>query len=202
MTKDNERLSPPGNQGSLPEPFDFGFITLPKFRDAEKSEIGTRATPAPENRAGIKAAPVPGATRLNAVALYDSCDDLVRGADRDPGRRAWFASADRAAKFLFAHRSGVELEILRAGNALGLGLVAWSPLSAGLLTGKYDREKIAEAGPAGSLPNRLGESNKGGSDGRLNGDTPFGGMLFTETNFRIVDELRVLLRNSADRWRK
>ncbi|GAB3054519.1 aldo/keto reductase [Stenotrophomonas tumulicola] len=85
---------------------------------------------------------------------------------------------------------GVELEIIPAGNALGLGLVAWSPLGAGLLTGKYGREKLAEAGPAGSLPNRSGETNMGGSDGRLNGDNPVGGMLFTETNFRIVDVLR------------
>ncbi len=85
---------------------------------------------------------------------------------------------------------GVELEILPAGQALGMGLVAWSPLAAGLLTGKYGREKIAEAGPAGSLPNRSGEAQEGGSDGRLNGDNPFGGMLFTERNFAVVDVLR------------
>lgn len=84
---------------------------------------------------------------------------------------------------------GVELDILPAGNALGLGLVAWSPLGAGLLTGKYGREKLADAGPAGQLPNRSGESS-GGSSGRLNGDNPFGGLLFTEANFRIVDTLR------------
>lgn len=88
---------------------------------------------------------------------------------------------------------GVELDILPAGNALGLGLVAWSPLGAGLLTGKYGREKLAEVGPAGNLPNRSGESS-GGSNGRLNGDNPFGGMLFTETNFRIVDILRDVAR--------
>ncbi len=85
---------------------------------------------------------------------------------------------------------GVELDILPAGAAMGLGLVAWSPLAAGLLTGKYGREKIAEAGPAGSLPNRTGESPSGGSDGRLNGDNPYGGMLFTDRNFDIVDALR------------
>jgi len=85
---------------------------------------------------------------------------------------------------------GVELDILPSGKALGLGLVAWSPLGAGLLTGKYGREKISKAGPAGTLPNRSGKSNDGGSDGRLNGDNPFGGMLFTETNFRVVDILR------------
>ncbi|ALN75325.1 aldo/keto reductase [Aureimonas sp. AU20] len=86
---------------------------------------------------------------------------------------------------------GVEFDILPAGDALGLGLVAWSPLAAGLLTGKYGREKIAEAGPAGSLPNRSGTATASGeSDGRLNGDNPYGGMLFTEKNFDIVDAVR------------
>ncbi len=85
---------------------------------------------------------------------------------------------------------GVELDVLPAGGALGLGLVAWSPLAAGMLTGKYGREKIADAGPAGSLPNRAGEATGGESDGRLNGDNPYGGMLFTEQNFAVVDVLR------------
>lgn len=87
---------------------------------------------------------------------------------------------------------GVELDIVPAGQALGMGLVPWSPLGAGLLTGKYGREKIAAAGPAGSLPTRSGASHEGGSDGRLNGDNPFGGMLFTEKNFAVVDVLRTV----------
>lgn len=85
---------------------------------------------------------------------------------------------------------GVELDVLPAGNAFGLGLVAWSPLGAGLLTGKYGREKIADAGPQGNLPNRSGSSAEGENDGRLNGDNPMGGLLFTEKNFQIVDILR------------
>ena len=85
---------------------------------------------------------------------------------------------------------GVELDVMPAGRALGLGLVAWSPLAAGMLTGKYGREKIAAAGPAGSLPNRAGEAAASGSDGRLNGDNPYGGMLFTEKNFDMVDVVR------------
>jgi aryl-alcohol dehydrogenase-like predicted oxidoreductase len=87
---------------------------------------------------------------------------------------------------------GVELEILPAGESLGLGLVAWSPLAAGMLTGKYGREKLAQAGPAGNLPNRSAATPDGGSDGRLNGDNPFGGLLFTESNFVITDVLRTV----------
>lgn len=86
---------------------------------------------------------------------------------------------------------GVELDLVPAGRALGLGLVAWSPLCFGMLTGKYGREKLADFGPAGSVPNKAG-GHTGGSDGRLNGDNPYGGMLFTETNFDIVDELRAV----------
>jgi aryl-alcohol dehydrogenase-like predicted oxidoreductase len=86
---------------------------------------------------------------------------------------------------------GVELDLVPAGRALGLGLVAWSPLAFGMLTGKYGREKLAAFGPAGGVPNKGGE-HTGGSDGRLNGDNPYGGMLFTEANFLIVDELRAV----------
>lgn len=84
---------------------------------------------------------------------------------------------------------GVELDIVPAGRALGMGLVAWSPLAAGLLTGKYGRDMLAKAGPAGSLPDKAGASGAG-SDGRLMGDNPFGGMLFTQKNFDVVDALR------------
>jgi aryl-alcohol dehydrogenase-like predicted oxidoreductase len=87
---------------------------------------------------------------------------------------------------------GVELDVVPAGQALGLGLVPWSPLAAGLLTGKYGREKLRDAGPAGGVPNAAGETPTGGSDGRLNGDNPFGGMLFTEANFDVVDVLRAV----------
>jgi len=87
---------------------------------------------------------------------------------------------------------GVEFDIVPAGRALGLGLVAWSPLGFGMLTGKYGREKLADFGPAGSLPNTGGGTPDGGSDGRLNGDNPYGGMLFTEANFGIVDVLRAV----------
>lgn len=92
---------------------------------------------------------------------------------------------------------GVELDVLPAGRALGMGLVPWSPLAAGLLTGKYGRDKLAEVGPAGSLPDRAGDAATGGSDGRLNGDNPFGGMLFTEANFAVVDVLRAVARETG-----
>ncbi len=87
---------------------------------------------------------------------------------------------------------GVELEILPAGDAFGLGMVPWSPLGGGLLTGKYGREMLAEAGRSAGLPSKGGETEDraAAEDSRLKGDNPFGGMLFTERNFVVVDALR------------
>ncbi|MEF2073016.1 aldo/keto reductase [Consotaella aegiceratis] len=89
---------------------------------------------------------------------------------------------------------GVEFEILPAGREFGLGLVPWSPLGGGLLTGKYGRDMLTQAGRAARVPNEGASTDlEGGqSDGRLNGDNPFGGMLFTPRNFDIVDVLRVV----------
>lgn len=77
---------------------------------------------------------------------------------------------------------GVELDIVPAGNALGLGLMPWSPLGGGLLTGKYGRDKLAEASRTARLPGDASgdETARSDDDGRLDGDNPFGGMLFTE----------------------
>lgn len=93
---------------------------------------------------------------------------------------------------------GVELDIVPAGRALGLGLVPWSPLAAGLLTGKYGRDMLAQADRGGQLPDSgstddaaaNGESGATQGNERLGGDNPFGGMLFTARNFDIVDALR------------
>ena len=85
---------------------------------------------------------------------------------------------------------GIELDIAPAGREFGMGLVPWSPLAAGLLTGKYGRDKLADAGRSGGLPDKAASADQGESDGRLNGDNPFGGMLFTARNFDVVDVLR------------
>ena len=84
---------------------------------------------------------------------------------------------------------GVEFDLLPMAEAFGLGIMPWSPLAAGLLTGKYGREKLAEASRAPSVPDR---EMAGGDEARdrLSGDNPYGGMLFTERNFRIVDAVR------------
>ena len=86
----------------------------------------------------------------------------------------------------------VELEHVPAALNLGLGVMPWSPLAYGLLTGKYDRATV-EAGPprAGGLPSEASDgAPRVEGDKRLDGANPFGDMLFTDRNWRIVEALR------------
>jgi aryl-alcohol dehydrogenase-like predicted oxidoreductase len=46
---------------------------------------------------------------------------------------------------------GVERDVLPAADALGAGLLAWSPLGRGVLTGKYRRAIPADSRAAGAL---------------------------------------------------
>lgn len=86
----------------------------------------------------------------------------------------------------------VEAEHLPLARHTGLGMMPWSPLAYGLLTGKYDRVSVEAGAPrAGGLPSdaSVGEARPAG-DKRLDGANPFGDTLFTERNWRIVDALR------------
>jgi aryl-alcohol dehydrogenase-like predicted oxidoreductase len=87
----------------------------------------------------------------------------------------------------------IEDEHVPLAAEFGLGILPWSPLAYGLLTGKYDRATVEAAGPrAGGLPREAakeGEERPQG-DKRLDGANPFGDTLFTERNWKIVDVLR------------
>jgi len=87
----------------------------------------------------------------------------------------------------------IEDEHIPLAREIGSGIVPWSPLAYGLLTGKYDRAKVEAAGPrASGLPNEAAKNNEKRSedDKRLDGANPFGDSLFTERNWRVVDELK------------
>jgi aryl-alcohol dehydrogenase-like predicted oxidoreductase len=87
----------------------------------------------------------------------------------------------------------VEDEHVPLAAEFGLGLVPWSPLAYGLLTGKYDRAAV-EAAPAraGGLPGegRDAEAEPTSANRRLDGANPFGDSLFTPRNWAIVDAVR------------
>ena len=85
-----------------------------------------------------------------------------------------------------------ELEHLPLARDMGLGMMPWSPLAYGLLTGKYDRATVEAGAPrGGGLPSGAGDgSDRAADDKRLDGANPFGDSLFTDRNWRIVDTVR------------
>jgi aryl-alcohol dehydrogenase-like predicted oxidoreductase len=87
----------------------------------------------------------------------------------------------------------IEEEHLPLAAEFGMGMVPWSPLAYGLLTGKYDRATV-EAAPtrAGGLPRDAAEvdARRPADDKRLDGANPFGDSLFTPRNWTIVNELK------------
>lgn len=90
-----------------------------------------------------------------------------------------------------------ESEHLPLARAAGMGLVPWSPLAYGLLTGKYDRATV-DAGPKrqGGVPNQGAPDGavRPSDDKRLDGDNPFGDTLFTDRNWAIVDAVQRVAR--------
>ena len=87
----------------------------------------------------------------------------------------------------------IEDEHVPLAKEFGMGIVPWSPLAYGLLTGKYDRATV-EAAPAraGGLPRDAADGNvkRPEDDKRLDGANPFGDSLFTPRNWTIVDEVK------------
>ncbi|MBP0495488.1 aldo/keto reductase [Roseomonas indoligenes] len=87
----------------------------------------------------------------------------------------------------------VEDEHIPLAAEFGMGMVPWSPLAYGLLTGKYDRAAIEAAPQRGAgLPKdaaRAGEKRPAG-DKRLDGANPFGDSLFSPRNWDIVEAVR------------
>ncbi|MFB0875654.1 MULTISPECIES: aldo/keto reductase [unclassified Sphingobium] len=95
---------------------------------------------------------------------------------------------------------GVENEHIPLASAFGMGLIPWSPLAYGLLAGKYDRASV-EAGPSrqAGVPNSGGDASpRPEGDKRLDGDNPFGDALFTERNWRIVDEVKRVATDTGE----
>jgi len=95
----------------------------------------------------------------------------------------------------------VEEEHMPLAKEFGMGIVPWSPLAYGLLTGKYDRSIVEAAGPrAGGLPRDAasGDAKRPEGDKRLDGANPFGDSLFTPRNWKIVDELKRVSAEAAE----
>jgi aryl-alcohol dehydrogenase-like predicted oxidoreductase len=85
----------------------------------------------------------------------------------------------------------IENEHVPAARDLGIGIMPWSPLDGGFLTGKYKREIVEAQDPnerGQALPDAVGAAAKPSS--RLSGANPFGGTKFTPRNWAILETLR------------
>lgn len=77
-------------------------------------------------------------------------------------------------------RRDVEREVLPACEDQGLGLMCWSPLASGLLTGKYDFKNGPEEGSRIGLRSEI--------------DMP---RYWNENSFRIIEEVRAVAKESG-----
>ena len=94
----------------------------------------------------------------------------------------------------------VEDEHMPVAGEFGLGMLPWSPLSFGLLSGKYDRASVEAAAPrAAGLPRDAAAASEQRPDGdkRLDGANPFGDSLFTERNWKIVETLKSVAKEAG-----
>jgi aryl-alcohol dehydrogenase-like predicted oxidoreductase len=95
----------------------------------------------------------------------------------------------------------IEDEHIPLADEFGLGMVPWSPLAFGLLTGKYDRATVEAAGPrSGGLPSDAAKDGETRAvhDKRLDGANPFGDTLFTEHNWKIVEIVRTIAKQAGE----
>ncbi len=88
----------------------------------------------------------------------------------------------------------IENEHIPAAQDLGIGIMPWSPLDGGFLTGKYKRETIEAQDPnerGQALPDSAGDE-AAQSSSRLSGSNPFGGSKFTPRNWAILETLQAV----------
>ncbi|TKA10632.1 aldo/keto reductase [Actinacidiphila oryziradicis] len=99
--------------------------------------------------------------------------------------RGWEPVAALQLEYSLAERS-IEREHLPAAAELGIGVIPWSPLANGLLTGKYARQQTAQPQGIG----RLAEMETDGTleRTRTSGNPTFT-KLFTDNTWRTIDLL-------------
>ena len=95
----------------------------------------------------------------------------------------------------------IEDEHVPLAAEFGLGILPWSPLAFGLLSGKYDRALVDASAPrSAGLPNGAGKEGelRPVDDKRLDGANPFGDSLFTDKNWQIVDVLKAVAKEAGE----
>ena len=95
----------------------------------------------------------------------------------------------------------IEDEHVPVAAEFGMGILPWSPLSFGFLSGKYDRAAVEAAAPrASGLPRDAAASGEQRAEGdkRLDGANPFGDSLFTDRNWKIVETLKQVAKEAGE----
>lgn len=75
--------------------------------------------------------------------------------------RGWSPLVALQIEYSLVERS-VEHELIPMANAMGLGVLPWSPLGGGILTGKYSHEDLQQASEAGVSATRKGVISSSG----------------------------------------
>lgn len=75
--------------------------------------------------------------------------------------RGWSPLVALQIEYSLVERS-VEHELIPMAQAMGLGVLPWSPLGGGILTGKYSRDDLSQASEANVSPTRKGVISSSG----------------------------------------
>lgn len=88
----------------------------------------------------------------------------------------------------------IELEHIPLARRFGMGVMPWSPLDGGFLTGKYDRVEIEaqETKRSPGLPTDASNDIDEDKSSRLAGANPFGDTKFTARNWHILEEVKAV----------
>lgn len=92
------------------------------------------------------------------VGLSDSLAWVAAEANALAGLRGWTPFVALQAEYSLLERSA-ERELLPLAGVHGLGVTAWAPMGAGILTGKYTRSTAADSRRAAANAERLTERN-------------------------------------------
>lgn len=112
------------------------------------------------------------------VAISDTPAWRVAQANTMADLRGWTPFVGLQIPYSLVERT-VERELIPMAQSLGLGLIPWSPLGGGLLTGKYSRKDL-------ELESNRDENRRG-----------INKKLLTEKNFKIIDELAVITEETG-----
>ena len=95
----------------------------------------------------------------------------------------------------------IEDEHVPLAAEFGIGIMPWSPLAFGLLSGKYDRSAVEASAPrSAGLPSDAAKQGelRPANDKRLDGANPFGDSLFTDKNWQILEVLKAVAKEAGE----